>query len=173
MDSKILYDLLLEGNTNSLGRVLEVLEMVHQRQITPQDVYDLYRHENPIVSMRVSNLLKRLWREDPSWILSLVDVFINDAKNLKNPTFRWTIAQMVVELYSHLSTKQIDSMSEIVYENLTLNDDWIILTQSLKAIQQLMKKQISSNDKTIIVQLTKDSRKAVASQASKVLALYK
>lgn len=173
MDSKILYDLLLEGNANSLGRVLEVVEMIHQRQITPQDVYDLYRHENPIVSMRVSNLLKRLWREDPSWILPLVDGFINDAKNLKNPTYRWTIAQMVVELYSHLSTKQIDSMSEIVYENLTLNDDWILLTQSLKAIQQLMKKQISSNDKSIIVQLTKDSRKAVASQASKVLALYK
>lgn len=172
MESKILFELLLEGNANSLGRVLDVMEMLHQRQVTPQEVYEQYRHEHPIVSMRVSNVLKRLWRDDPSTILPLVDLFIHDANSLKNPTFRWTIAQMVDELYSKLSPKQIGSMSEIVYENLTLHDDWICLTQSLKACQKLMKKKISAPDKSIIIYLTNDSRKAVATQANKVLALY-
>lgn len=172
MESKILFEFLLEGNANSLGRVLDVMELIHQRQVTPQEVYALYRLEHPIVSMRVSNILKRLWRDDPSMILDLVDLFISDAYSLKNTTFRWTIAQIVDELYSKLSPKQIVSMSEIVFENLTLHDDWICLTQSLKACQKIMKKQISSPDKSIIIHLTKDSRKAVATQANKVLAMY-
>jgi hypothetical protein len=172
MKSIELFDILLEGNPNSLGRVLEVMDMLHQHQITPKEVYRLYHHENSIVSMRVSNVLKRLWREDKSIVLPLVDMFISDAKVLTNATFRWTIAQMVDELYSSLSTNQIVAMGDIIFENLTLHDDWIVLTQSLKACQKLIKKKVSYPNKSTIIHLTHDSRKAVVAQANKVLDLY-
>ena len=51
-------------------------------------MYDLYAEEHPIVSMGVSNLMKRLWREDGKLIIPYIGNFIEDANRLKNPTFR-------------------------------------------------------------------------------------
>ena len=59
-----LFDRFLEGKKNSLGQVPSIFKEILDHQITIDDVYDLYAEEHPIVSMRVSNLMKRLWRED-------------------------------------------------------------------------------------------------------------
>ena len=57
-------------------------------QIKVDDVYDLYAEEHPIVSMGVSNLMKRLWREDGKLIIPYIGNFIEDANRLRNSTFR-------------------------------------------------------------------------------------
>ena len=56
--------------------------------------------------MRVSNLMKRLRREDGKLIIPHIDNFIEDANRLKNPTSRWTIAQLFTEYYHLLSDAQ-------------------------------------------------------------------
>ena len=60
MNEKELYKILLEGKSNTLGRLLEIYDKVLSSQLTVMDVYNLYKMENRIVSMRVSNILKRL-----------------------------------------------------------------------------------------------------------------
>ena len=169
--SSELFSILLEGKPNSLGRLIEVYDWVISGKISVIEIYNLYQFENISVSMRVSNILKRLWRVDPAYILPLIDLFIQDAKKLENPTFRWTIAQIVTELNALLDTKQLKEMSMIVFDNLTISQDWILLAQSLKSCQIIIKKHIGTPDISIINGLTKDPRNAVSSQAKKVLQL--
>lgn len=171
MNKKDLFSMLKEGKPNSLGRLIEVYDCVKSGRINVIDIYNLYQFEDVSVSMRVSNILKRLWRHEPTYILPLIDLFIEDAKKLTNPTFRWTIAQIVTELNALLDNKQLKEMSMIVFENLTISLDWILLAQSLKSCQGIIKNQIATPDISIISGLTKDSRNAVSSQAKKVLQL--
>ena len=60
MGKQDLFDRFLQGKKNSLGQVHSVLKDILNHRITVNDVYDLYVEENPIVSMGVSNLMKRL-----------------------------------------------------------------------------------------------------------------
>ena len=85
MGKQDLFDRFLQGKKNSLGQVHSVLKDILNHQIT---VDDLYAEEHPIVSMRVSNLIKRLWREDGKLIIPYIGNFIEDANRLKNPIFR-------------------------------------------------------------------------------------
>lgn len=169
--SSELFSILRDGKPNSLGRLIEVYQWVISGRTSVIEIYNLYQFEDISVSMRVSNILKRLWRQDPTYILPLIDVFIQDAKKLVNPTFRWTIAQIVTELNTLLDTKQIKEMSMIVFDNLTISQDWILLAQSLKSCQIIIKKHIGTPDISTINVLTKDPRNAVSSQAKKVLQL--
>ena len=56
MNDKELFKILLEGKSNTLGRVLEIYDKILSSQLTVMDVYNLYKMENRIVSMRVSNI---------------------------------------------------------------------------------------------------------------------
>ena len=113
MNEKELFKILLEGKSNTLGRVLEIYDKILSSQLTVMDVYNLYKMENRIVSMRVSNILKRLWRTDSNYILPIVDQFIKDSKEYKNPTFRWTIAQLFKELFPVLN---LDQRIQLLFE---------------------------------------------------------
>ena len=88
MGKQDLFDRFLQGKNNSLGQVSSVLKDILNHRITVDDVYDLYAEEHPIVFMRVSNFMKRLWREDGKLIILCIDNFIEDANRLKNPIFR-------------------------------------------------------------------------------------
>jgi hypothetical protein len=90
MNQNELFNILQEGKPNSLGKTLEIYNKIINNQLDVMEVYHLYKIEDRIVSMRVSNILKRLWREDLNYILPIIDQFIVDAKELLNPTFRWT-----------------------------------------------------------------------------------
>ena len=93
--------------------------------------YDLYPEEHPVVSMRVSNLMKWLWREDGELIIPYIDNFIEDANRLKNPMSRWTIAQLFTECYHLLSDAQKQLLLVKIKGNLMLGNDWIMLAQSM------------------------------------------
>jgi hypothetical protein len=172
MNDKELFAFLQEGNPNSLGNIPEVFDAILKGKISVPMLYTLYQEEDSIVSMRISNLMKRLWRHDSTMILPLVDSFLRDATHLTNPTFRWTLAQIVDEMFLILTEDQRFKLGHEVFRNLSISSDWICLSQSLKACQKLMKKQVGSPDKEVVRQLTLDFRKAVATQAKKVMELY-
>ena len=164
-----LFDVLLEGNPNSLGRLLEVIDWIQDSKITIQKVYNLYYKEDPIVSMRVSNIMKRLWRENSDVIVNMVDTFIKDAVKLCNPTFRWTLAQIFKELFVQLNVEQREKLIEEIKRNLSISEDWIMLSQSLDALILAHKKGYDIRDiKSVVVRLSKDSRKVVRKKADKI-----
>ncbi len=87
MNEKELFKILLEGKSNTLGRVLEIYDKILSSQLTVMDVYNLYKMENRIVSMRVSNILKRLWRTDSNYILPIVDQIYKRFQRVQKPYF--------------------------------------------------------------------------------------
>lgn len=169
MNEKELFKILLEGKSNTLGRVLEIYDKILSSQLTVMDVYNLYKMENPIVSMRVSNILKRLWRTESSYILPIVDQFIKDAKEYKNPTFRWTIAQMFKELFPVLNIDQRIQLLFEIQRNFQLSDDWIMLSQSIDALIFAKNKKFEiSHMTTILDNLARDERKIIKEKLKKL-----
>jgi hypothetical protein len=165
-----LFEILKEGNPNSLGRLLEIFQLVIDNKLSINNVYDLYQFEDDIVSMRVSNILKRLWRLDPLHVLTLIPLFLKDEKNLHNPTFRWTLAQIFKDLYVKLSDDEKFQFIQSISRNLTLGNDWIMLVQSMDALIFAKKKghPIPSFSKALDV-LSKDARKVVKNKAVALL----
>lgn len=169
MNDKELFKILLEGKSNTLGRVLEIYDKILSSQLTVMDVYNLYKMENRIVSMRVSNILKRLWRTESSYILPIVDQFIKDAKEYKNPTFRWTIAQMFKELFPVLNIDQRIQLLFEIQRNFQLSDDWIMLSQSIDALIFAKNKNFAiSHMTTILDNLARDERKIIKEKLKKL-----
>lgn len=169
MNEKELFKILLEGKSNTLGRVLEIYDKILSSQLTVMDVYNLYKMENRIVSMRVSNILKRLWRTESSYILPIVDQFIKDSKEYKNPTFRWTIAQMFKELFPVLNIDQRIQLLFEIQRNFQLSDDWIMLSQSIDALIFAKNKKFEiSHMTTILDNLARDDRKIIKEKLKKL-----
>ena len=169
MNEKELFKILLEGKSNTLGRVLEIYDKILSSQLTVMDVYNLYKMENRIVSMRVSNILKRLWRTESSYILPLVDQFIKDAKEYKNPTFRWTLAQMFKELFPVLNIDQRIQLLFEIQRNFQLSDDWIMLSQSIDALIFAKNKKFEIiHMTTILDNLARDERKIIKEKLKKL-----
>ena len=164
------FKILAEGNPNSLGRLLEVLEWIKANEFTIEGLLDLYEKEDRYVSMRISNILKRLWREDSKVVITHVDRIINQAQSLKNPTFRWTLAQMYDELFLELTAKQRTQLINEIQRNLELGDDWIMLTQSMKALQKAIKQKAILKISIQTVSRLKDHQsKVVKSQTIKLI----
>ena len=133
------------------------------------DVYNLYKMENRIVSMRVSNILKRLWRTDSNYILPIVDQFIKDSKEYKNPTFRWTIAQLFKELFPVLNLDQRIQLLFEIQRNFQLSDDWIMLSQSIDALIFAKNKKFEIIYMTTILDnLARDERKIIKEKLKKL-----
>ena len=169
MNEKELFKILLEGKSNTLGRVLEIYDKILSSQLTVMDVYNLYKMENRIVSMRVSNILKRLWRTDSSYILPIVDQFIKDAKEYNNPTFRWTLAQLFKELFPVLNLYQRIQLLFEIQRNFQLSDDWIMLSQSIDALIFAKNKKFEiSHMTTILDNLARDERKIIKEKLKKL-----
>lgn len=169
MNDKELFKILLEGKSNTLGRVLEIYDKILSSQLTVMDVYNLYKMENRIVSMRVSNILKRLWRTDSNYILPIVDQFIKDSKEYKNPTFRWTIAQLFKELFPVLNLDQRIQLLFEIQRNFQLSDDWIMLSQSIDALIFAKNKKFAiSHMTTILDNLARDERKIIKEKLKKL-----
>jgi hypothetical protein len=174
MNPDELFNMLQEGNPNSLGRTIEIYNKIISNQINTMDVYNLYKKEDRIVSMRVSNIVKRLWREDVNYILPIIDQFIVDAKEFLNPTFRWTLAQLFKELFKILNSDQKNQLLLEIQRNFQLSDDWIMLTQSIDALVNARSKKMEIiNISKIIDKLEQDNRMIIEKKVNKLKELFK
>lgn len=170
LTSKEIFLILKEGNQNSLGRLLEIYQLVLDQKLTTIQVYDLYQFEDAIVSMRVSNIIKRLWRLDSMYVLPLIPLFLKDEKNLVNPTFRWTLAQIFKDMYRDLSNEQKSKLIDAIARNLSVGNDWIMLVQSMDALLiAIQKGHPTPVINKEVTKLAKDSRKVVKSKAEALL----
>jgi len=171
---KDLFEILSEGKPNSLGRVIEVYDEIVNGNVPIIDLYELYFFKDSSVSMRVSNIIKRLWRKNHDYLIEAIDWFIRDANELTNPTFRWTIAQIYKELYDHLSSVQKEQCMNIIVHNLEISNDWILLTQSMDAIIFALRKGKEVHiPQSVLNTLEKDDRKVVKNKYLNLAKLIK
>jgi hypothetical protein len=159
------------GHSNSLGRTVEVVEMVLADPAQFEQLYQCYFDGDEVVRLRTSNAVKRLWRERADLVLPYLDHFLNEIAQIDQPSTRWTLAQMFHELDAHLTPTQRAQAVEAVKLSLLKCDDWIVINQSLEALAGWAK-----TDPDLRAWLTphlqrfaQDRRKSIASKASRWL----
>ena len=67
--------MLLGGHRNSLGRTVEVVDIVIHDKQGLADLFASYRSNDSMVRLRASNAFKRIFRRHLGWFLEYVDTF--------------------------------------------------------------------------------------------------
>ncbi len=163
------------GHPNSLGRTVEVVELIFADPLQLENLYQCYFDTDEVVRLRTSSAMKRIWREKPEWIVPYIDRFTSEISQIDQASTRWTLAQLFLELEDHLTPDQQQKATLILQKNLLESDDWIVLINSIETLAEWAKDndELKSWLKSHLTRLTGDPRKSVAAKASKLMkALY-
>lgn len=160
------------GHPNSLGRTLEVVEMVLNDQARLRDLYDCWFSDDELVRLRVSNGMKRVMREHPDWVAEHIDGFLQDVAKIDQPSTQWTLAQILRGLDSCLTEKQRADAITIVKNNLEHNQDWIVQNTSMQALAEWAESDEQLKNWLIphLQERLKDPHKSISGRAKKLLA---
>ncbi len=165
--------MLTGGHPNSLGRTLEVVEVVLADRTRFADLYDCYFSDDEIVRLRVSNAVKRVTIEHPDWTMGVMDGLQSEVAAIDQPSTQWTLALLFDLTRDRLSDGQHERALDIMKRNLAHHDDWIVLNNSMKVLSKW-----ATDDAELRAWLRPhlerhltDARKSVASNARKGLAI--
>lgn len=163
--------MLTGGHPNSLGRTVEVVDLILADQNRLKELIDCYGCDDGVVRLRTSNALKRICREKPEWMLPYVDHLLTEVAQINQASTQWTLAQLFLELDRWLSPEQMQQATVIMQRNLASHKDWIVLNMSMKTLGAWARKDNSLTMWLIphLKRLKGDGRKSVAKTASEVL----
>jgi hypothetical protein len=147
-----------------------VVEVILANPAELEQLYQCYFSADEVVRLRVSNAMKRVWREHPDWLVPYIDRFISEIALIQQASTQWTIAQLFLELESYLSVTQRQQATAIVQKNLQTFDDWIVIINSLQTLGEWAKSDAELADWLLphLLRFQADSRKSVASNATKI-----
>lgn len=183
--SKTIEARLTGGHPNSLGETVSVAEDVlrdNSKRLF-RELCDTYDSEDEVVRLRVSSALKRVCglhrdslsptiKPKPEWILERFDWLIDDiGNNLDQPSAKWSVAQIVLELQNKITNDQLSKAIELLKRNLETENDWIVQNITADTLANLALKD-GSLKKWLIPRLEKmksDKRKSVSAKAAKLL----
>ena len=164
-------NMLTGGHPNSLGRTLEVVEIVLNNKARISELFECYSSDDEIVRLRVSSAFKRIFRQNRNWFIDYIDKFQQLIPTLKQPSAEWTLAQLHLELEDLLTEEQAESAIEITKQQLNESKDWIVIIQSMNFLQHMAMKDESLKkwlkDKLLVI--AKDKRKSVSKRANVIL----
>ena len=173
--SESFESMLSGGHANSLGRTVEVVDLVLAAPDKLDELFACYRSEDATVRLRTSNALKRIEAECHELLIPYIDTLIEDVGALEQPSAQWTLAQLFERLADDLQDAQRTRALQIMKKNLANQDDWIVLNASMETLSSWashdggLKKWLRPHLK----RLADDPRKSVAGRARKKLqALY-
>ncbi len=164
--------MLTGGHPNSLGRTIEVVDLVLADHTRFEELYCCYRSDDEVVRLRVSNAMRRVEAVEHSLLVPYIDRFIEEIGELDQPSAQWTLAKLFEALEPDMTADQRNAALVIMQRNLAGHDDWIVLNNTMEALFNW-----SRNDPVLadwlrphLQRLARDSRKSVAKRASKYLA---
>lgn len=160
-------EMLTGGHPNSLGKTEEVTELVLADKAQLEDLWDCYESEDEVVRLRVSSALKRIAKAQPKWIHNKFDDFVKLSDNLKQPSFQWSFAQIMLWIDELLDDNQRKKVIEILKNILQNTDDWIVLNMTMETLTSYAKKDAESKAWLLphLERLLKDKRQSVAKRA--------
>jgi hypothetical protein len=163
-------EMLTGGHPNSLGRTLEVVEMVLADQSRLADLYSCYFSDDEVVRLRVSNAMKRVTIERPGWVVPFIDPLLDDVSQIEQASTQWTLAILFRLLWDEMDPEQQRGARELLMSNLDEWDDWIVLNNTMETLAEW-----AASDPSLaswlaprLEALQKDERMSVARRASKL-----
>ena len=163
--------MLTGGRPNSLGRTVEVVELVLAEPERFADLFRCYKSEDEIVRLRTSNAMKRIESERHDLLVPYIDQFINEIGRINQASAQWTLAQLFDRLSPELNEEQQNSAIALMKRNLEVHDDWIVLNATIETLSNWAKSNASLRKwlRPHLERLRRDSRKSVAARAAKKL----
>lgn len=164
--------MLTGGHHNSLGRTVEVVDVVLADRIRLSDLYSCYFSADEVVRLRVSSAMKRVTTAHPDWTMDYLDGLQTEISAIDQASTQWTLA-LLFDLTRELqSPAQRRRSVEIMQRNLAENDDWIVLNNSMAVLSEWSSEFPELEDWLVphLRRLSADRRKSVAARAAKLLA---
>lgn len=123
------------GKSNSLGRSDEIIQAVLQDRSYIEELYACMFSEDVWVRMRAVDVLEKICRQRPEWLLPYVDRFIADFHTSDQPSVQWHLAQIYrqVSLTDH-QRKMIMRWLEVLGS--TVSTDWIVAANTMVTLAQ-------------------------------------
>ena len=103
--------------------------------------------------------------------MEFMDRLQSDIAAIDQASTQWTLATLFDLTKKHLSPSQRERAIEIMYDNLCLHNDWIVLNTSMQVLFDWGKKDPALLEKVLprIKELQSDERKSVSGRAKKYL----
>lgn len=163
--------ILTGGHPNSLGRTIEVVELVLAEPDRFADLFRCYASDDALVRLRTSNAIKRIERERHDLLVPYIDQFISVVGQVNQASAQWTLAQLFDQLSNDLSKQQRSSAIALMKRNLECHDDWIVLNTTIETLSTwaMSDGSLRSWLRPHLERLSHDSRKSVAARAAKKL----
>ena len=169
--SETIEEMLTGGHANSLGRTIEVVEMVLADQTRFEELFNCYFSDDAVVRLRTSNALKRVEKEQHDWLVPYIDRLLNDISKIDQASTQWTMANLFLRLDRDMSEQQRSKATEVMKHNLASSDDWIVLNETMRTLSIWAKRDetLANWLKPHLARLSKDARKSVSKRAAKLL----
>ena len=164
--------MLTGGHPNSLGRTVEVVELVLADPTRFEELFACYRSADEVVRLRVSNAMKRLARQRKELIVDALDRLITEIGELDQASAQWTLAQLFDWLQTDLTPDQKAAALKIMQRNLARHGDWIVLNHTMETLGKWARddEALGAWLRPHLERLSKDPRKSVSRRALRKLA---
>ncbi len=159
------------GKPNSLGNTLKIVKIIESDPKKYPQLLKLLLHEDSLVAMRAMNATKRLMRADKDYFDPQRESLIKVYSKSKHNVVKLGLITLYFDFIKEFSASELKRIKSLTLKWLGESDDWMILAQGLKLLEKLAKidPTIQPEVKAVAKILQKDSRKAVATKARKVL----
>ncbi len=170
MTSESFEEMLTGGHPNSLGRTIEVVDIVLANSTRLSDLYNCYFSADEIVRLRTSSAIKRISLENPEWLIPYIDKLISEISYINQHSAQWTIANLFQTLSVFMSETQSNEAQRILQKNLETHTDWIVLNNTMDTLSKWAKKDSVLKEWILphLERLAHDPRKSVAGRAKKI-----
>ena len=164
-------DMLKGGHRNSLGRTLEVVDIVLADRGRLEELWASLTDADELVRMRAGDALEKVCREQPGWFAPHIERLLGEAGGIEQPSVQWHVAQMLQHLRQDLTADQARRATELLRRNLVRSTDWIVLNVTMDVLAEW-----AEHDPALAAwlvgelgRLAGDPRKSVARRAAKHL----
>ena len=159
------------GHPNSLGRTVEVVEIVLADQARFEELYRCYFSEDEVVRLRTSNGIKRVAKVELAWLVPYIDRLLTEIAEIDQASTQWTLADLFGMLAGLMNEGQRERAEAHLKHNLATHNDWIVLNSTMKTLGAWAKRDEGLRHWLVphLERLSGDRRKSVAKRAGKLL----
>ncbi|MEO1191896.1 MAG: hypothetical protein AAFY02_09075 [Pseudomonadota bacterium] len=163
-------EMLTGGHPNSLGRTVEVVDLVLAEPARLEELFGCYGSADAVVRLRTSSAVKRVewaWHD----LLLPIDRLIGEVAMLDQPSAQWTLAELFAVLRGDMNAKQEAAALAIMKRNLETSKDWIVLNRTMETLADWARQEspLAIWLRPHLERLAEDPRRSVASRAAKKL----
>jgi hypothetical protein len=126
--------MLTGGHPDSLGRTVEVVDLVHADRSRLEDLYDCYSSDDEVVRLRVSSAMKRVCLAEPDLLVPYLDRLLGEVSRIDQASAKWTLAQLFLMLGDRMSDSQRNRAEQVMKANLEDCDDWIVQNRTMETL---------------------------------------